>query len=180
MVYKGYRVWVVAVALVVTLGILLGGQYLFRRERVDRPLLEQYKEISAVESASIRDEQGRKVIELQLGEVDDLAKSYRDIEAASRNFLEKDSYRLVIVDKRDRGLEDVYYRMHFSLEEAIATGRFTDMADRVGTIAGSSDLDRYRLSVDGQRLYLQLHRGDRYLYAVLERSISDGSEGKRA
>ncbi|MCR4403278.1 MAG: hypothetical protein NUW12_10995 [Firmicutes bacterium] len=160
----------IAAAFFVTLAVLTGGRIAAYHIQVERPLealLEGRSDVAAwrlVKSDGPTDVEVRVVLRdvrniqttlLDLGE---------DIAGMTRG-----AFRLVVEDTRNAELTETYQRMRLAVEEAIARGTFREMAQEIESQAIEAGLDRCGVYVDSQNVYLQLHKGERYLYEVIPR-----------
>lgn len=167
--FKEFR-WPVAVlSLLITLGILAAGGYLFRLQTVDQPLHKLYRGMAEVKKYDIKQVGDQTVISVELARTSNLMDTYRRLDDLTREVIGKESYRIRVRDQRTPELEEVYYRVHFNLQESIVKGNFSEMVASVEEAGKAAGLDRQRIYVDGQRLYLQFHKGDRYLYEIVPR-----------
>lgn len=166
---QGIRWSALAAALLVTLGLLLGGSYLVRQRTVDQPLFKLYKGTQEVKDVHIERAPDGLNIQLTLGSVDDLQKTYHRLDEATRALVSDQPYRLAIKDERNPRLEEDFYRLHFGIQEAIATGNFTKLAANLDKDAQTMGLDRYRVFVDSRSVFVQLQGHGGYLYEILPR-----------
>ena len=72
-------------------------------------------------------------------------------------------------DDRDDRLADSFYRMHFHIQQGIATGMFTAMADDIEAIARADSLTAHQIFVADDNVYVQLELDGRALYEVVPR-----------
>lgn len=167
-----WTVFVVALAL--TVAMLVAGQLMWQKFAVARPLDRGLKEIAGVESAVWEENKnGDVTIKVALADVSNLAKTYGDIDSAAKRVLGKRPARVVLSDHRSPELEELYYTCHYNIQEAIATGGFTAMADRVQTAAKAAGAEA-KVYVDARSVYLQLRKGEAELYAVVPRQQGSG------
>jgi hypothetical protein len=59
--------------------------------------------------------------------------------------------------------------MRIHIEEALATGSFYAMAQAIDEEAKEAGLDRWSVGVDSEYVYVQLHKGESYLYEIIPR-----------
>lgn len=167
---QGVRVPVVLITLMAALGALFGLQQVYKYSRIDQPLarfFEGHKEVTAVRVQEVGNEFR---VRLQLGDVSNLRETYRTLEEGARSILGARPFRLEIADDRDARLVDDYYKLHYVIQEGLATGRFTEMARAVSAAAAGLGLDEARVLVDADRLYVQMRRGSRHLYEIIPRA----------
>lgn len=167
--------WTVfVVALTLTVAILVAGQLMWQKFAVARPLDKGLKEIAGVENAVWEENKnGDVIIKVTLASVPNLAKTYGDIDAAAKRALGKRPARIVLSDHRSPELEELYYTCNYNIQEAVATGGFTVMAERVRSAAQAAGAET-KVYVDAQGVYLQLKKGETELYAVIPRQGDSG------
>lgn len=170
----GLRVPVIILVFILGLGGLLGLNYAYQYSRVDQPLNRYFAQRADVREFHINERGGRLEISVSLQRpVSNLREAYLSLEKGVGDVLGNRRFRLNIVDNRDARLLDDYYRLHYSLQEALSTGQFSAMAMAVSDQGSALGLDEARVFVDERYLYLQLRRGDRYLYERLPRLAAD-------
>ncbi|MDR7865737.1 MAG: hypothetical protein RIN56_02910 [Sporomusaceae bacterium] len=157
------------IALAVTVAVLVTGQLLWQKYAVARPLGASLQGIAGVTAASWdENKNGDITINVTLGGVDNLAKTYGEIGETAKTVLGKRPARINLGDNRTPELEEIYHAVHFHLQEAVATGNFSAMADRVDAKARAAGAQA-KLYVDARNVYLQLRKADASLYAVVPR-----------
>ncbi len=166
---QGVRVPIVIITLMTALGALFGLQQLYKYSQIDQPLARFFQERKEVADVRVREVGNEVRIRLQLGDVANLRETYRALEDGARSVLGVRPFRLEITDNRDAGLIDDYYKLHYTIQEGLATGRFTEMARAVSEAAAGLGLDEARVLVDADRLYVQLRRGSHHLYELIPR-----------
>jgi hypothetical protein len=156
-------------ALAVTVAVLVAGQLLWQKFAVARPLDAGLRGIAGVTAAGW--EEGRNgdlTINVTLGTVDNLAKTYGEIGEKARTVLGRRPARIVLADSRTPELESLAFALNIPVQEAIKTGNFTAMAERVAAAARDGGADA-RVSVDAANVYIQLTRQGAALYEVVPR-----------
>lgn len=166
---KGLRIGVIALVFVLASLLIFGGQQLRYRYDVFEPMQTAFTHIDGVKTVKFDKNSGHVDIVVTLGKVDNLEKTVSEIEGLGKYYLKDNLGNISIVDSRDAYLDEVYYRMHFSIEEGIATGHFRQMADDLQGVAKASRLERFRVYVGSDRVYVVMARGGRYLYEVVPR-----------
>jgi len=158
----------VAFAAALTWAVLTQGTAWWSRRMVDDPLASRLSYASGVlEYKQVKGSDG-PLLYLSLGEVEDLAETCARLERIIREQVGQKPFSMVLVDARDRELGQALDRIHLEIEEAVATGRFTALRPALEDLALREDLDMWKARVQHGRLYLQVHRGERYLYLVRE------------
>ncbi len=157
-------------ALAVTVAVLVAGQLLWQKYAVARPLDTGLRDIPGVTAASWEENKnGDLTINVALGSVDNLAKTYGQIGATAKNILGRTPARISLTDSRTPELEALYYGIHLYIQEAIFTGNFSAMAERIDARASAAGADD-RVYVDAANVYVQLTRQGAALYAVVPRA----------
>lgn len=159
-----------AVALLVTLGVLFGGQALWHTFAVAKPLDKAFQGIDGVQSVAWGKEkdEGPVMLQVTIDKAASLQQTYRLIGEHAQGVLGKAPFQIVIHDNRTPELEQVYHELHYHIQEAVFTGRFSDMAEKTQEIAKKAGTDA-RIDVDARNVYLQLTKGDNGLYVVVPR-----------
>lgn len=165
-------------ALVITVAILVSGQLLWHKFAVAKPLDKGLLAIQGVSSASWDEGKNSDIVAINvtLSHVDSLAKTYNDILEKGQKVFGRKNFQVILHDDRTPELDSFYYTIHYSIQEAIATGNFTAMADKVQTQARAAQIDA-KIVVDEKYVYVQLAKGDNALYTVVPRQ-SAGLEVK--
>ncbi len=166
---QGVRLPLVLIFFAVGLAALLGLSHLYRYSRVDQPLTRFYESRKDVRDFRVAARDGHIELKVKLAPVVNLRETYLALEKGAQEILETQSFILDIQDNRDSRLVDDFYKLHLTLQEALATGRFSDMSQELQKQAKGLGLDEAKFFVDTRFLYVQLKRGDRYLYELLPR-----------
>lgn len=159
------------IALAATLLILFGAQALYHTIAVAKPLDKAFEGIDGVRSVTWDKKNNDKevTLRLDLDNASNLQTTYKTVETKARTVLGKTPFQLDIRDTRTPELEQTYHALHFHIQEAVVTGRFSEMADKINEKAKESGV-KAQVYVDAQNVYLQLTQGDADLYAVIPRN----------
>jgi hypothetical protein len=162
---------VVLVALVLTVSCIYGVNYWRQQRFIDEPLRESLLNVNGVEDVEINNKKQKNSVtevSILLQEVEDLSKTYKEIEGILDLAYAQDSYRIVILDKRDSYLESLYNRIHYALMEGERRGNYNNMNKEVSLLLDNeTSLKNYHLRVDQKRIYLQLSSEEKYLYEII-------------
>jgi len=181
--FKGYRIPIIVVAAAAAFVVLVTAHAALQRSTVDRPLAESFDSLGCVESFEIADEGEGATLAVRLEDVNDLRQAYLDVREAASKYIDGQC-RLEVLDRRSEALEDAFYSVHYAVYEGAETGRYSWMAGEVRRILDGAGVDRYRVRVDDENVYVQLHAGDAYLYEVIPKeagpsgAASAGGEGE--
>ncbi|NLJ33119.1 MAG: hypothetical protein GX349_00775 [Firmicutes bacterium] len=171
---KGFRLHIIIAVALISILLFFAGKYCYQRYLVLEPLLKQVRAIEGVRDVQVSSLGGGRLFLVSLGDVEDLVDIYGKIDGQLAEVFEEQSYALHLLDARNEKLEEVYHSIHFAIYEAIDRGNFTHLADVVAKQALANGMGKYRVTVDGERVYLQLHLGEAYLYEIVPR----GEPGK--
>ncbi|KXS43419.1 MAG: hypothetical protein AWU54_1041 [Candidatus Frackibacter sp. T328-2] len=166
---KGVKVELVVIVLIISLGLFFGTQYYLNNYRLENSLTEKLTVINGVEKVKIEDANKGKEINLTLVAVDDLQKTYQQINEVLINSIGKNNYSVKLNNSNNEKLNSLYRRMHLSIYESMMTGEFTKMASRLDTISNKLRVKKAEVSVDQNNIYLQLSDNQDYFYKVIER-----------
>lgn len=174
---KDYN-WVVGgLVLVLSLIALFGGQLLWNKYVVADPINKKFQSITGVEAVTVGqlNEQGKNnenvKIYLKLSKVSNLQYLYNEISNGLKQVDGGKKYDIVIQDTRTLALEQFYYTIHYYIQEAIFTGNFATMAERVNAKAASDNVDA-KVYVDTKNLYVTMIQGTAEMYVVISRDSS--------
>ncbi|HEX6989141.1 MAG TPA: hypothetical protein VF282_06685 [Bacillota bacterium] len=169
----------VAAAAALVFLALVGGSRLYTARAVDAPAETALEALPFVTAAEVESTaQGARRVLVALGPVAHLREAWLEVARASERALGPGPLELEIQDHRDPDLLDAYYRLRPYVLEAAETGRHSAMASAFRAEAAALGLDAAStFTVDAGRIYVQLYRGDAYLYAVEPRGRGDGSAG---
>lgn len=157
------------ISLAVTLALLFGTNYVVQMRTVDEPLKSLYQSSGFVQNVAVSRVGSGKHVSLKLNKVPDLAIAYQRLDRETQRLMGNKPYRIDLVDNRSPELEAAFNRLNLYAQEALVVGNFAEMASRVQTEAGALGITA-KVGVDGERVYLQLEKGDHYLYELLERT----------
>jgi len=166
----------VALSALLTVSLLTLGYYCYENLGVRKPLERAILSDRDVLWVKIDDDHGRTVVEVGLGPVSDLSQTYTRLYEKARKFLDATNMELKIVDKRDADLAELYKEIHYYLEEASVRGNFGTMIEKCQKILATAQSLDYDLTVDHERIYVRMSRGEHYLYEVITQ-VGDGKGG---
>ena len=166
---------VMVAAMAITVAALFGGSLLLKTQTVDDPLEMVLSKSAHVESHRVEKNGVNYVINVKLKEVPDLAQVYTQLNTEAGKVLKGIEFELKLEDSRSPKLEQTYRRVNLYVQEALATGQYSAMADRVEAEAAKNGLTA-RMTVEGNRVFVQLHDGPSYLYGVAERAPATTTE----
>lgn len=123
--------------------------------------------VAAVEIGTGRD--GRVEVRAVLARDARVEEVYPGLEAVAKARLGARLGGIVIVDDPSPRLEAAYHRIHFTLYEAAATGRFTAMAREIDEALRDEEGLEYRVAVGDEHLFVHLREEGAELVRVIPR-----------
>lgn len=169
MSFKGVRLPVVVTILSLTLALLFGARWLYQNQALDRPVELAVRQVPGVVDVRVTDQGDTVKVAVKAADTPQLeefvASLWRAIDSAGSG----SKVQLQISDSRDAALQNAFYSFHFYLQEAVATGHYSDLPARLSQVAEAAHLSRARVFVGPDYVYLQMHQGDHSLYEVVPR-----------
>jgi len=165
------KIAIVLITLIITLVVLGGGQLLWQRYKIDIPLTKTLQGIDGVESVNwdkSPNADGSFKISISLTNVKNLQQTYQAINTGTTSILGSKKPLIIIHDSRTPELEQFYYTVHYYIQESIAIGNFTTMAERIEHKAAAQGVDT-QLFVDSDNIYLGLTKNSANMYIVISR-----------
>lgn len=167
------RLKVILAALLVTLVVLFGGQWLYLKHGLQQPL----KEILAADSAGYRIEDGSVLrVYVRLKDPSNLMDEYRDLNERIRSALRNRPFRLIVEDKRNQALREAYYHSQFAIHTAMVQGDFESMARKIEQNATTAGAEA-KVWIDSENIYVYMSQGDHYLVEVIPRNATPAGPG---
>lgn len=171
---KGFRIYIVAAAVVVTLGILLTTQYVHQKYNVEQPLFKLYSQTKLVNDVKLEDKGSQVKVVLDVKKTDNLMKVYQDLNTFTTQVLGEQPFTIELKDNRSKSLEQAYYKSQFIIYEAIAKGDFTKMADVIEENAHNIGAQSM-VFIDENTIYVEFVKGSNYLYEIVPRPKVQGN-----
>ena len=156
------RILLISLVGLLIFGLLLGGKVVYQRKWLDVNILSQSQHIPGVVSAKTVQKDGQN----EMVVVTDHMTNLRQASLA----LEKLAGELPICyfDRTNDSLNKLMDQMQFALQEGMARGNFTEMAQNVRTQAEKAGV-QLELEMDNDAIYVVLNQGDAQLIEVIER-----------
>jgi len=181
--FKGLRLPLIVLTLAVALVGLFGVRWVYQDQALNRPLEQAIRSVAGVVDASLSREGNIMVVRVRAHEVERLEELVASLWRSIATLEGRQEVRLHISDTRTDDLQETYYHLHFFLQEAVSTGHYSALPQRLAAVAEARQVTRCRVFVASDYVYLQLHRGESSLYAIVPRGgdgVSNGSGGSSA
>lgn len=174
---KGMRLTIILATLALTLAILFGVKWLYQDQALDRPLARAVGAVSGVTETVIAQRGDILQVRVKASDTPEIetlvAGLWRAIDAVEGGR----KVELLISDSRNPALQEVYYDFHFFLQEAVATGFYSELPARLAEVAATDKVARARVYVAPDYVYVQLHQGDASLYEIVPRDPGQSVPG---
>ncbi len=161
---------VVLVTLAVTLAGLFGAHRLVRSQTVDQPLAAALADVEGLASHRVTQMGALAEIVITPAPGTNLRAVYEAVDRLVRQVLRDGKYTIVVAGSPEGGLEPLLERLNLYVQEAVATGAFSAMADRIAAEARAAGAEAH-VAVDERRVYLTVVQGGAYAYRVVERPV---------
>lgn len=153
------------------LTILISAHYIWQRAAVERPLVQLLKQDQDVSDAMVSGEGKRAVVEVHLEDTPRLLTTVKRVETIVKKS-QPNAAHIVFKDKSNPALDGLYQELHYAVYEAVRTGNYVALADRVEALAQRANVSNYRVEVDNEAIYVQLHSHGAYLYRVVPLGVT--------
>ncbi len=171
------RLTIILTTLALTLAILFGVKWLYQDQALDRPLARAVGAVPGVTETAIAQSGDSLQVRVKVADTPEIetlvAGLWRAIDAVEGGR----KVELLISDSRNPVLQEVYYDFHFFLQEAVATGRYSELPARLAQVAATGKVARARVYVAPDYVYVQLHQGDASLYEIVPRDPGQSVPG---
>lgn len=167
------KIPVVVLSLIISLGLLLGGQYFYEHYYLWNEFNGKIAQVLPGAKVSIDRNEDPPVVYIKSSGITDLQTSYRQIDKVVKSRLGT-QYRLVLQDQRTPQLQKAYESSQFAIQEALVTGGFEKMRQQVNQVAEHFQIEA-RITIDPSNIYLQMKDRHGYLYEVIPRIQPAGS-----
>lgn len=164
MEFKGVKINIVAIVILIILISFFVGQHFYKVYNIDKPIKEKIAGVDGVKKVEMLNTDGKMNMILSFDPAIDFYHVYKEIEGIFTDSKIDDKGSIIIKNDSNSDLEDVYYRLHYSIYEGIKTNKFVDMKENVAGIVEQSDFTDYRLWIDNEAVYFQLNGDEVSLY----------------
>jgi hypothetical protein len=170
------KIGLVLLALLIILGVLVGGQKLYNTNLIEKPVSKELSALKYVESVEITNADHLYQIQVHVRQAGDLKSEYNEINKVVADNIKGRQYEIKIIDKRDEFLQKELQKLELSVFEAIAQNNYLALEQRFDDTA-NRDHFKYQLQIDEKKLYVQISQGNNYLYEIIDRVNTSSSSG---
>ncbi len=172
---RGFQVKTALIIFFLIIGSGLGIRYFYLQNQVLTPLGKQLERLPGVNAVEMRrgkgPDQAGTLVRLQLNTEVALGITLEQV----RGVLDQTPgvYSVELVDTAELGLLGLYARLRLAAEEAVMTGEFFLLEERVRDMAESHNV-KWELSLDREYIYLRLADDGEILQRVISRGTNVG------
>lgn len=177
--FRGFKVHIAVLVMLVTFGALTGASYLYRQQRQERPLARDLAAVAPIRGVTVTYDNSRAAVNVRLGFVPDLSLVYGDLDKVVERTYGTGRYTLTIKGDSDPALDAFYARAQYYVWQSIQQGNYAEMAQAIQAEAESRGLADTRFGVTADNVFLQTtDSGGHYLYVVVSRTQQTGGVTK--
>ena len=166
--FKGVRLTIVVVTLIVGLAVIFGGQYAVKTFYQEEPFKKRVLSIEGIEDVKLVEVKDGQKVYLTVNPEVDVKTAYRKTDEMAQEML-KGEVKVEVDNKSTAQLQDIYHKMHFAIYEGIASGKFTVMAENIEAIGQEIELQDLNVEVDNENVYLKFAKNNQVYTKVLPR-----------
>ena len=167
---KPKQVGLVVLVAVMTLALLFGVQFGWKKYILESSVTSRLNSIDGVKEIQLNAGNENSMLGITLQAVPNFKQTALQLAKAAGGG------KIIITDNRSAELQAILEKLRFNIEEGISQGDYTQMQDSVAAAAKEGKLDRYGLYLDADNIYLQLHKGDNFLYQVFPRKQGNSEQ----
>lgn len=156
------RIIMISLVGLLIFGLLLGSKVVYQKKWIDVSILSQSQQIPGVVSAKTVQKNGHNEMVVVTNHITNLRQASLSIEKLAGEL------PIRYLDRSNDVLNKLFGQMQFALQEGIARGNFTEMAQNVRTQAEKAGV-QLELEMDNDAIYVTMNQGDAQLIEVIER-----------
>ncbi|MFW5981515.1 MAG: hypothetical protein ACOCRU_02950 [bacterium] len=157
MEFKGFKLNIIAIVIVLTLAVFFAGRYYYQVYNLERPLKDEVLAIEAVNDISLIERQGKIDFLVELNPGKDFYQTYQEIDLIMKEKLANNRGNILFENDNNEEFEEIYYLLQYALYEGVNNRNFVVMEERISDITLENDIENYKLWVDEEAVYLQLN-----------------------
>ena len=120
-------------------------------------------QMKAIRDYKVKEDKDGLIVTVKLQKVDDLQKVLDYVKQKVASYYNQPIKNFKIIDRRNHELESLRYQLSFYLEEAVVSGHYIQLKTALESCPGVKAKAYFSQS----SMYLQLEKGQNYLYEVL-------------
>ena len=169
--FKNYNIPLIIVIAIITLTVLMLCSWAYGELAIKKPLAQKLVSINGVNHFEAKNQNGELIMEVELQSIQDLKETYTKIDKTIADLANKgDLYSISIIDSPNEKLLAAWEDIQYAAFQAISNGDFISLHTSIEDSKGFDANLKYKISIDENLLFIQIHDGDYFLYRVLKRS----------
>lgn len=168
---RGFSIKTALIFFFLVTGCGLGLGYLYQQTQILTPLQNELGMLPSVKDIHIAKGRASTEVRLQVGGQLPLGTTMEQV----RRILGETGgvYTVELVDNPNQELLDLYAKIRLAVEEAIMTGEFSLLEERIESLAKNGSFE-WELSLDRDYIYLELAMGENNVQRVIARGAGEG------
>ncbi|MDD3852627.1 MAG: hypothetical protein PHD40_03105 [Syntrophomonadaceae bacterium] len=171
----GIRIPIVIIALLITVGLLLGGMRLYNYYNVEQAVQKSVTQIESVTGANVSKSNGQYTILIKLNWSQNLQGVYNEADQIGKQYFGNTTYSIQVLDKRNQRLNNIFINLQPLIYETLAKDEYVRMKSEIDKQVIKTQMD-YFLQVDQDNIYISIRDGDYYLYEIIQRHYQEDKQ----
>lgn len=170
MMKKGeFRIAIAILTVILTVAFLFGGYSVYKVYAIEKPVKTKLSSLQPVSEVSMARENKTYEIRIKLESVENLQSAYNNIEKVLNQRLAENTYDLQIIDNSNEKITDLFSELQPAVQQAAAQSEFVWLDEQLKEKCSQMQLES-KLWVDEDKIFVQIHDEDHYLYEVIKRT----------
>lgn len=166
--FREIRFPIIIIALLITVGLLLGGLRLYNYYNIEMAVQKSITQIEPITEANVTKINGQYTVQIKLNWNQHLQGIYHEIDQIGKQYFKNTNYSIQVIDKRNQRLNNILIDLQPLIYETLAKDEFVRMNNEVGKQVKKMQMD-YFIQVDQNNIYISIRDGDYYLYEIIQR-----------
>lgn len=168
---KIFRIFTIIVISIASLGVLIGGTYLYENFIYTNPLTKTVQKMQNVESFAIEQSKDSLIIEVQFNQQAKLRPSFYQLLSEVEHQKKTATDNLVVKIKNSSSKEVASFLRAGKLPiyEAISTGEFTQLTGKLNALAEKEEIT-FDLDLDQEYIFLTAYKEGKVGYQIIKRT----------
>lgn len=170
MKWNGLRIPIIIMSILGGLLIFFGGQFLYNKYNVEKPLERIINDNVAVAEVTVEKNATGYYLEVRLRDgITEVAQVYEELYQDCKATLGRQPFKLTFKDNPDAQLNEIWRQSQYHVHQAIMQGNFPEMADNINSIATAAGV-KAQIDVTDNYVFIQLTKEDGHkIIAVVAR-----------
>lgn len=165
------KIPVIIIVFISTMIILYGGESIYYQYNFEKPVEKAFKSMDEIKDIKLLNKNHRLNLQLELSQIDNLQSTYTEIQSKAEKIFGTKPFEIIISNKVDNSLDNVFYYIQFDIFEAIEKGDYSKMITQIEKKSQQAGVTS-KVYIDNDNLYLQMEHKNNYLYKIFPRHKS--------